>query len=224
MKLVAYTRVSSDSQAENTSLDDQKSRLMSYAHAYGHEVVQTFVEVGSGASMDKRPEFLKAIAAMKNGEADGVIALKLDRIGRNTRDILALVDDVLKPYKKALILLDVGVDTSTPAGEMVLTMLAAMAQMERQTIEERTKRGRKVKHEAGGYAFGAPQIGQKAEGGALVPDEAEQATIELIRKHRRAGKSPQAIADYLNASNHPTKRGGRWQHTTVRNVLKRITA
>ncbi len=224
MKLVAYTRVSSDSQAENTSLDDQKSRLLSYAHAMGHEVVQVFTEVGSGSSMDKRPEFQKAVEVMTSGNADGIIALKLDRIGRNTRDILALVGDVLKPLGKALILLDVGVDTSTPAGEMVLTMLAAMAQMERQMIEERTKRGRQVKHEKGGYAFGAPQIGQQAVGGALVIDEAEQAIIEVIRKHRRAGKSPQAIADFLNQNSYPTKRGGQWQHSTVRNVLKRITA
>jgi site-specific DNA recombinase len=186
--------------------------------------VEMFVEVGSGSTMDKRPEFQKAIAMMTCGEADGIIAIKLDRIGRNTRDILALVEDVLQPLDKALIVLDGNIDTSTPSGRLCLTMLAALAQMERETILERTKRGREVKHKAGGYAYGAPQIGQKAESGALVVDEAEQAIIEVIRKHRRAGKSPQAIADYLNENSFPTKRGGKWQHTTVRNVIKRIAS
>jgi site-specific DNA recombinase len=224
MRLVGYVRVSSESQAENTSLQDQEKRILSYCEAMGHEVVQVFVEVGSGSKMATRPEFQRAIALMKEGGADGIIALKLDRIGRSTRDILSLVEDVLQPLDKALVLLGENIDTSTPSGRLCLTMLAALAQMEREIISERTKRGRQVKHESGGYAYGAPQIGQSAIGGELVANEAELAIIEIIRKHRRAGKSPQAIADYLNANNHPTKRGGRWQHTTVRNVIKRLAA
>ena len=83
MKLVGYIRVSSDSQAENTSMGDQKRRIMSYADAMGHEVVDVFEEVGSGSKMTTRPEFNKAIDLMRTGGADGIIALKLDRIGRN---------------------------------------------------------------------------------------------------------------------------------------------
>jgi site-specific DNA recombinase len=73
-----------------------------------------------------------------------------------------------------------------------------------------------------GYAYGAPQFGQKAENKELVADESEQAVIDVIRRHRRSGKSPQAIADYLTANNYPTKRGGCWQHTTVRGIIKRL--
>jgi site-specific DNA recombinase len=224
MRLVGYTRVSSESQSENTSLNDQEKRISSYADAMGHELVHTFTEVGSGSKMDTRPEFQKAIEMLRSGEADGLIALKLDRIGRSTRDILELVEDVLQPLNKSLVLLGENIDTSTPSGRLCLTMLAALAQMEREVINERTKRGRQVKHDAGGYAFGAPQIGQKAVAGELVLDEQEQAIIEVIRRHRRAGKSPQAIADYLNINNYPTKRGGKWHHTTVRKVLDRLAA
>ncbi|MGL4835419.1 MAG: recombinase family protein [Shewanella sp.] len=224
MRLIGYTRVSSISQAENTSLEEQKNRLMSYAQAMGHELVDVFEEVGSGSMMDTRAEFQKAIEMMKAGQADGIIAIKLDRIGRNTRDILALVEDVLQPLKKSLVVLDLGVDTSTPVGGMVLTVLAAMAEMERKIINERTKAGREAKAEKGGYAYGAPRVGQRAEKGELVPDESEIEIIAIIRRHRRSGKSPQAIADYLNAHNYPTKRGGRWQHTTVRNILARVAA
>ena len=222
MKLVGYTRVSTVDQRDNTSLDDQKAKIESYAFAMGHEVVLHFKESLSGKRADNRPELQKAISMLQSGEADGLIVAKLDRLGRNVRDILTLVDDVLKPLDKALILLDLAIDTSTPAGRMVLTMMAALAEMERSLIRERVERGRAVKHEAGGYAYGAPQFGQKAENKELVADESEQAVIEVIRRHRRSGKSPQAIADFLNDGNYSTKRGGSWQHTTVRGIIKRL--
>ena len=222
MRLVSYARVSTAEQRDNTSLDDQQKRIESYAFAMGHEIVSSFKEAISGKRADNRPEFQKAIALLKSGEADGLIVAKLDRLGRNVRDILTLVDDVLKPSDKALILLDLAIDTSTPAGRMVLTMMAALAEMERSLIRERVERGRAVKHKAGGYAYGAPQFGQKAENKELVADESEQAAIEVIRRHRRSGKSPQATADFLNTGNYPTKRGGKWQHTTVRSIINRL--
>ena len=222
MRLVGYTRVSTAGQLDNTSLEDQKTRILSYGVAMGHEVVECFEEVFSGKNASDRPEFQKAIALLRSGEADGLIVAKLDRLGRNVRDILSFVDEVIAPLGKSLIILDLQIDTSTPAGRMVLTMLGAMCEMERSIIRERVERGRQVKADKGGYAFGAPPIGKKAVDGELVPDEMEQATIALIHRHRRSGKSPQAIADYLNAQGVPTKRGGYWHHSTVRKVLRSI--
>ena len=221
MKLVGYTRVSTVDQADNTSLEDQKTRILSYGVAMGHEVVQCFSEVASGKQTGNRPEFQAAIALLKTGEADGLIVAKLDRLGRNVRDILQFVDEVINPLGKSLVILDLQIDTSTPAGRMVLTMMGAMAEMERAVIRERVERGRQAKADRGGYAFGAPPIGQKAVDGELVPDDVEQETIALIHRHRKSGKSPQKIADFLNAQRIPTKRGGVWHHSTVRKVLSR---
>ena len=221
MRLVGYTRVSTIDQADNTSLQDQRTRILSYGVAMGHEVVKCFSEVASGKDAGNRPEFQGAIALLRSGEADGLIVAKLDRLGRNVTDLLKLVDEVIAPLGKSLIILDLNIDTSTPAGRMVLTMMGAMAEMERSVIRERVERGRKAKADKGGYAFGAPPLGKKAVGGELVPNEAEQAIVALIYRHRRAGKSPQKIADFLNAQSIPTKRGGAWHHSTVRKVLER---
>jgi site-specific DNA recombinase len=224
MRIIGYVRVSTAGQEDNTSLEAQKERILSYGQYKGHDLVELIEEVGSGKSTDTRPKFQEALAMLRDGTADGLVVCKLDRLGRNVRDILQLVDEVFQPLDKALMILDSELDTSTPTGRMMLTVLSAMAEMERGLITERTQGGRAAKAKDGGYAFGSPEFGKQSIGAMLVADETEQATIEIIRKHRRAGKSPYAIADYLNAQGIPSKRGGQWHHTAVRNVLKRITA
>ena len=154
--------------------------------------------------------------------ADGIIATKLDRIARNTRDVLALVEDVLVPNKKSLILLDLQVDTSKPIGKMILTVMAAVATLERDTIAERTQGGRKAKKESGGYAYGSPKFGEQSVEAVLVEDEDEQKVIEIIRKHYKSGKTFYGIAKFLNENNYVSKRGKLWSPQTVSNVYKRL--
>ena len=221
MKLVGYVRVSSESQADNTSLAEQKKKIESYCYAFGHELVGLFEEVGSGKEASDRPQFQSALDMVRDN-ADGIIAAKLDRLARNTRDVLELVDDVLQPNGKALILLDLQVDTTTPQGYMILTVMSAVAKLERDIINERTQGGRRAKAENGGYAYGSPRFGQDAIEGELQPNESEQKAIEVIRRHRRSGKSYQRVADYLNAQNIPTKRGKQWSAMQVKRVCDRL--
>ena len=221
MKLVGYIRVSSESQAENTSLGEQRKKIEAYCYAFGHELIAVFEEVGSGTKAQNRPQFQDALNLVRN-EADGLIATKLDRVARNTRDVLALVEDTLQPNNKALVLLDLQVDTSTPTGRMILTVMAAVATLEADTIRTRTQGGRKAKSDNGGYAYGAPKFGEVAIDNELVPDESEQKVIEIIRRHHKSGKSLRAIAEYLNQNGYTAKRGKAWQHTSVKAVLDRL--
>jgi DNA invertase Pin-like site-specific DNA recombinase len=221
MKLVGYVRVSSETQEDNTSLQDQQERIACYCRAFNHELIQVFVEVGSGKNTSDRPEFNKALEMVRDN-ADGIVALKLDRIARNTRDVLALVEDTLQPQNKHLVLLDLNVDTSTPTGKMILTVMAAVAELERAQIKERTNNGRKAKSDKGGYAYGAPKFGELAKEGELVANESEQAVIDLIRRHHKSGKSLGVIANYLNQNGYSTKQGKQWYPTTVKNVLDRL--
>lgn len=220
MKLVGYCRVSTEGQEDNTSLSSQRERIEAYCKAFDHELMEIFVEVGSGKDTVNRPQFQSAMEMVAT-KADGIVALKLDRIARSCRDVLTLVEDVLQPSNKALVLLDLNVDTSTPTGKMILTMMAAVAELERATINERCQGGRKAKAEAGGYAYGRPAFGYSAQEKELVPLEDEQETIVLIRRHRRSGKSYAKIADYLNAQGIPTKRGKEWNAMQVHRVIQR---
>jgi len=221
MKLVGYVRVSSESQSDNTSLAQQRQKLEAYCKAFEHELIAVFEEVVSGKNAKHRPQFLEALEMVKT-QADGIIATKLDRLARNTRDVLTLVEDTLQPNNKALILLDLQVDTSTPTGLMILTVMAAVATLERDVINERTQGGRKAKSENGGYAYGSPKFGERALDRELVDNPDELAIVEVIRRHHKSGKSLRAIADYLNNNGYKPKRGSKWQHTSVKNVIARI--
>jgi site-specific DNA recombinase len=221
MKLVGYIRVSSESQSENTSLVEQRKKLEAYCEAFDHELIAVVEEIATGKNAKHRPHFQQALGMVKN-DADGIIAAKLDRLARNTRDVLALVEDTLQPNNKALILLDLQVDTSTPTGRMILTVMAAVATLERDVINERTQGGRKAKSENGGYAYGSPKFGEIAIGGELVSNADELKVIEIIRRHHKSGKSLRAIADYLNNHGYKPKRAAKWQHTSVKNVIDRI--
>jgi DNA invertase Pin-like site-specific DNA recombinase len=218
MKLVGYCRVSTENQEDNTSLGSQRERIEAYCKAFDHKLVEVFVEVGSGKDTTHRPEFNKAMEMVAT-QADGIVALKLDRIARSCRDVLTLVEDVLQPQNKALVLLDLNVDTSTPTGKMILTMMAAVAELERAQINERCQGGRKAKADAGGYAYGSPGLGYEAQDGELVVVEDEQEVIKIIKNHRRSGKGLSEIARYLNKQGILTKRGKEWRPSGIKNIL-----
>lgn len=225
MRLVGYVRVSTDAQRDNTSRDEQKRAIKAYCDTYKHKLVRIFEEVGSGGRMDNRPAFQQAVESLDN--VDGFISYRLDRVARNTYDVLHLVNHVLKPKQKELILVMDQVDTTTPNGRFFLTIMAAMGELEKETISHRMQTGRKAKAEKGGYAFGSPPYGWTSINGVLVQVEEEQVVIETIRRHRRGGKSFNAIAKLLNEQGIPTKQGqknpGRkWYAAQVRDVLERI--
>jgi DNA invertase Pin-like site-specific DNA recombinase len=141
-RAVLYARVSTREQADNGGgLDAQVAAgLARYPEA---EVVR---ERGSGARADTRPLFMAAVAGMRAG--DTLVAARLDRLGRSTRDILDLADRGRREGW-ALVALDLGMDTSTPAGEFCLTVMAAVARLERRMIGERTRDGMAAKKAAG---------------------------------------------------------------------------
>jgi site-specific DNA recombinase len=221
MRLVGYVRVSTTGQSKNTSLADQRSKIKSYAYAFGHELVEVFEDVVSGKNASDRPQFQLALEALTT-TADGIIATKLDRIARNTRDVLELVEDTLKPNHKVLVLLDLNVDTSTPAGMMILTVMAAVASLERSLINERTQSGRKAKFTMGGYAYGSPKFGEHSVEGKLVTHDDEKEIIDIIRRHHKSGKSHRQIAKYLNTNSAKSKRGEKWSGVTVGRIINRL--
>ena len=158
----------------------------------------------SGRSLN-REGLQEALALVESEEAEALVVAKLDRLSRSLVDFAGIM---ARSRKKGwgLVGLDLGVDTTTPAGELMANVMASVAQWERRIIGQRTKDALAVK---------------KAEGARLGrPTTLPAHVVRRIERLRDDGLTLRAIVDRLNADCVPTAHGGReWYPTTVRKVL-----
>jgi DNA invertase Pin-like site-specific DNA recombinase len=142
MRVAAYTRVSTREQAEDGhGLDAQRTEIARTAEARGWRIVAWCEDAGvSGAHLDGRDGLSRAIAMAEAGQVDGVLATKIDRVSRSVADFAQLVS-LAREGRWNLVVLDIGLDLSTPTGEFVATIMCAAAQLERRMIGQRTKDG-----------------------------------------------------------------------------------
>jgi site-specific DNA recombinase len=141
-KTALYIRVSTEAQAEEGySVDAQKQMLTGWCRSKNITDYELYTDGGrSGANLD-RPELLRLIDDIKSGSIDTVAVYKLDRLSRSQKDTLYLIEDVLNPNGVAFVSLNENMDTSTPIGRAMLGIMSAFAQLERETIRERTRMG-----------------------------------------------------------------------------------
>jgi site-specific DNA recombinase len=222
---VGYIRVSTEEQAtEGVSLDAQRATLQAYATLRGLDLIEIIVDEGvsGGKELNSRPGGNRVIELAGKGKVQAVVACKLDRLFRDAADCL----NTTKAWDRknvSLHLIDVGgqsIDTSSTMGRFFLTMMAGVAEMERNMIRDRTKaamahmksKGQRV----GPIPFGSDLA---TDGVSLVRNEQEQAIISLILELRTDGVSYQAIATELESRGVLTKTGlQKWEKKTVRNI------
>jgi site-specific DNA recombinase len=221
---VVYLRVSTQEQAqEGVSLGAQEERIRAYCSMRGLDPVAVVREEGvsAGKPLASRPGGMELLSLIAQGKAEHVVVLKLDRLFRDAEDALRQT----RAWDKAnvaLHLVDMGgqaIDTRSATGRMVLTMMAAFAELERGVIRERTATALRYK-KARREVYGPTPYGYDRRGAALVEAEEEQAVLGDVRAMREAGLSLRAIARELTARNVPTKRGGTWEAATVARLLR----
>lgn len=204
-----YARVSTQMQAEDgMSLGAQEKQLTYAADSAGYEVVMLREEGRSGKSIQGRPVLREALNRLDNGEAHALYVTRLDRLARSTKDFLSIIDRSHK-HGWRLALLDLGLDTATYQGRFVVTIMAAMAEMERGMISMRQKDVHQDRRD-NGKVWGV-DLGPKP----LIED----AVRERIKAERDAGVSYRIIADSLNKEGISTAHGGKeWYASTVRAI------
>jgi len=227
MRLIAYLRVSTDKQAEDGyGLDVQEADVRAYAKANGHKIVALLRDEGISGSngIDTREALPDALTALRDGQADGLLIPKLDRLSRDMllqeqllREIWSMDREVFSALGSEQNLRD---DPDDPGREMLRQILGAVNQFERKMIALRLRKGRKLKADRGGYAYGSPPYGWRSEAGELVPVGAEQAALKRVRELHGEGKSVRAICEALTAEGHAPKRGGQWHPETIRRILR----
>ena len=204
-----YARVSTQMQVDDgVSLDAQEKQLRYAAESQGYEVEMLREEGRSGKNITGRPVLTAALNSLDKGEAEALFVTRLDRLARSTRDFLSIVDRSHK-YNWRLALLDLGLDTATYQGRFVVTIMSAMAEMERGMISLRQKDVHQDRRNNG-----------KVWGIDLGPLPLIIESIkDRIERERSLGLSYNLIAQGLNRDAIPTALGGeKWYASTVRHA------
>ncbi len=220
--VIGYCRVSTADQAETgISLDAQRHRLKAYCAAHGLVLLRVEEDRGiSARRTTNRPALQRALQALRKGEAVGLVAVKLDRLSRTTRDVLDLVARAEKETW-ALHSIEERLDTSSPQGRFVVTLLGAMAQLEREQAAERTKTAMAELRRQGRRISGKPPFGYRFEEGRVIEVPEEQIILERIRELQTNGKGCYAIASALNREGvHNPRTGREWFFGTLRSVMR----
>lgn len=170
-----YIRVSTDAQAEEGySIDAQIERLNAFCVSKDIENYEHYIDRGWSGSNIERPEITRLIQDVKDDKVSHVIVYKLDRLSRSQKDTLYLIEDVFNPHNADFISINENMDTSTPMGRLMLGILSAFAQLERENIRERTRMGMLERVKAGLWPGGGRVpygYDYDREQGILVPNK-----------------------------------------------------
>lgn len=187
-----------------------RPRRSSEIQRRGWDLAAVLTDDGYSAKSLERPAIAQALEMLTHGKADALVVARLDRLSRSLLDFAGLMERS-RQEGWSLVALDLGVDTSTPAGEMMASVMASFAQYERRLIGQRTKDALAAL-KARGVRLGRP---------VTLPTEVR----DRINIQRAEGKTLRAIAEVLNAEKVATSQGGaKWYPSTVAAVLRSLEA
>lgn len=219
-----WIRVSTEDQAKGESPERHEKRARLYAESKGWDVREVYhLEGVSGKSVGEHPECKRMLVDVRRGHINALIFSKLARLARNTRDLL----DFSETFREAncdLVSLQESIDTSTPAGRLFYTMIAAMAQWEREEIADRITSALAIKAKMGKPLNGKAPFGYEFKDGDLSPHPKEapirKRMYELFLKTKRI----RTTAKLLNEAGYRTRGGLPFAYTAVKRSLTNPTA
>lgn len=204
--VIAYLRVSTEEQARSgLGLEAQRERIAQEAQRRGWDV-EWVVDDGYTAATLDRPGITRALASLRSSQAGALVVAKLDRLSRSLLDFAGLMERAQRE-RWNVVCLDLGIDLSTPQGQLMASVMAAFAAYERDLIRQRTRDALQALKNRG-TRLGRP---------VTIPGHVRAA----IGRWRAAGCSWQGCADALNAAGVPTAHGGAlWRASTCRGVMQ----
>ena len=220
IKVAAYCRVSTDSDAQLESLEAQKTHYENYITSRDDwEFAGLYYDEGiTGTKKDKRPELLRLIDDCKAGKVDFIITKSISRFSRNTTDCLELVRKLLALHIPIFFEKE-NINTGSMESELFLAILSSMAEGESVSISENSKWSIQKRFENGTFKCRYPPYGYDWDGEQMVINPEQAAVVKEIFAALLSGKGTRDIADDLNRRGVPSKRGGRWTATTIRGML-----
>jgi DNA invertase Pin-like site-specific DNA recombinase len=220
-RTIGYIRVSTDEQAESgLSLESQRKKVQAYCDLYGLALEDLLTDTTSGKSINGRPAFKRLLFLAETNQVEHVVILKLDRMARNTREAIE-VAELFASKGVNLHSVSERIDTSSAGGRLFFTLMAAVAQWEREVIVERTKAALDVRRQNGQRISGQAPYGFRFdEDGGVVVDWGEQGTIETVKALRAQGLSLNKISEHLKAHGFRNRNGNGFDKSAVSEMLK----
>jgi site-specific DNA recombinase len=214
MSNIAYLRVSHIESLNGTSLETQENKCKAYAELHDFKIDRVYTEVVSGAvEFRKRPVFQKVLSELKGNSK--LVVSRLDRLSRKVIDTLKLVDDFKKEHKEICIT-DIGNIHKDGVSKVFVTILASLAEIERENISIRIKASKKIAKEERRYLGGYSEFGYKVEDKKLVPDDKEFTVLQSMVNLRKSGLGYRKISDEIK-----NKFGKRIYYPQVHKILNR---
>ena len=214
MSNIAYLRVSHQESLNGTSLEVQEKKCRAFAELHGFSIDKVYSEVVSGGvEFRKRPVFQKVLSELKSGSK--LVVSRLDRLSRKVIDTLKLVDDFKKQQKEVCIT-DIGNIHKDGVSKIFVTILASLAEIERENISLRVKASKKIAKEERRYLGGYSEFGYKVEDRKLVPDDKEFTVLQSMVHLRKSGLGYRKISDEIK-----NKFGKRIYYPQVHKILNR---
>lgn len=220
MRTAIYIRVSTEDQArEGFSIPAQREKLLSYVHSQGWEVQAVYAEEGVSAKDTKRPALSQLLQDIRTGEIDVVLVYRLDRLTRSVLDLYQLLQEFDRHAVHFKSCTEV-YDTTTAIGRLFITLVAALAQWERENLAERVKLGMSQMARERKRPGGPAPFGYNLVQGTLVVNQREAAGVRSMFERYDRGESPRQIAEWANHSGLRGKNGASWSASAVLRLLK----
>ena len=214
MSNIAYLRVSHTESLNGTSLTVQKRLCFAFAELHGFSIDKVYQEVVSGGvEFRKRPVFQKILSELKSGSK--LVVSRLDRLSRKVVDTLKLIED-FKKERKEICITDIGNIHTDGVSKIFVTILASLAEIERENISIRIKASKKIAKEERRYLGGYSEFGYKVENKKLVPDDKEFLVLQSMISLRKSGLGYRKISDEIK-----NKFGKRIYFPQVHKILNR---